>query len=234
MTETDRIARAYQELAATAGGRWSLSNPGNRAIRDERHALFLSLLERGGFMPLGERHALEVGCGTGGELPWLIEIGAAASNLAGVDLLPERVAAARRAHPGIAFSAGNAEHLEFADASFDLALAITVFSSIHDTAMAHNVASEIVRVLKPGGGLLWYDLRYDSTNQNVKAVPSARVRELFPTLTGELRTLTLLPPLARRLGGATRVAYPVLTAPPFLRSHLGGLLRKRAAPASAV
>lgn len=228
MSETDRIARAYQELEANAGARWSLANPGNRAILEERHRLFRRLLERHGFLPLGERRAIEVGCGTGGELPWLVEIGAAPSRLAGVDLLPDRVAAARRAHPGIDFSVANAETLEFADATFDLALAITIFSSIHDRTMARNVASEIVRVLKPGGALLWYDLRYDSTNANVKAVPRDRVRELFPTLSADLRPLTLLPPLARRLGGATRVAYPVLAFAPPLRSHLGGLLRKPA------
>jgi len=38
--------------------------------------------------------------------------------------------------------------------------------------------------------------------------------------------VTLLPPLARRLGPATPLAYPVLAALPPLRSHLIGLLRK--------
>jgi SAM-dependent methyltransferase len=226
-SETDRIARAYEDLEARAGGRWNLSNRGNQAILAERRLLTRRLLDRAGWIPLGEKRVLEVGSGGGGELAWLRELGASPSRLVGVDLLPDRVAAARRAHPDIEFHNSNAEHLEFADADFDLVMAFTVFSSIFDAAMSANIASEIVRVLRPGGALLWYDVRYDSnSNRNVHAVKAARLRELFGGLEGDLHTVTLLPPLARRLGPFTRFAYPVLGSVPPLRSHLLGLLRK--------
>jgi ubiquinone/menaquinone biosynthesis C-methylase UbiE len=225
MSELDRIARAYEGLEA-AGVRWSLANPGNRAILSERRAAFRHLLAQAGLVPLTGRRALEVGSGAGGELAWLVELGAPPSALVGVDLIPDRVATARRAHPEIDFRHGNAEQLGFDAATFDLVMAITVFSSILDPAMAGNVAAEIARVLRPGGALLWYDVRYDSTNPNVKAVPAWRVRELFPGFAGTLQTVTVLPPIARRLGPATRVAYPALAALPPLRSHLAGLLRK--------
>ena len=108
--------------------------------------------------------------------------------------------------------------------------AITIFSSILDRGMADNVASEIVRVMRPGGALLWYDVRYDSvSNASVKGVGHARIRNLFPALHGSLRSVTLLPPLARRLGPATGVLYPTLASLPPLRSHLVGLLRKKPA-----
>jgi SAM-dependent methyltransferase len=227
VSETERIARAYAELEARGGSRWSLANPGNRMILAERRREFRRLLEEGGFIPLHDRMVLEVGSGTGGELAWLTEIGASPARLTGVDLLEDRVAVARREHPAIRFQQGNAEHLEFADGAFDLVMAITIFSSILDRTMAANVASEIVRVMRPGGGLLWYDVRYDSvSNANVKAVSAARVRELFPGLRGSLLGVTLLPPLARRLGPATGVLYPALASLPPLRSHLVGLLRK--------
>jgi hypothetical protein len=81
--------------------------------------------------------------------------------------------------------------------------------------------------MRPGGGLLWYDFRYDSpSNRNVRGITARRVRELFPALRGRLIGLTLLPPLARRLGPLTPVAYPVLGWLPPLRSHLLGLLLK--------
>jgi len=227
VTETDRIAHAYEQMEARAGERWSLANPGNRFMLAERRRAFTRLLSGAGWIPLADRRVIEVGSGTGSELAWLVELGARASNLVGVDLLEHRVVAARREHPDIEFHHGNAEHLEFSDASFDLVMAITVFSSILDRTMANNVASEIVRVMRPGGGLLWYDVRYDSvSNPNVKAVPRSRIDELFPSLRGSLRTATLLPPLARRLGPATPAAYPVLALLPPLRSHLIGLLRK--------
>lgn len=229
MTETERIARAYRELEATAGSRYDPRNRGNQMVLAERRRAEKDLLDRAGWVPLGERRVLDVGCGTGSELAWMLELGASPARLAGVDLLPDRVAAARQAYPQIDFRQGNAEHLDFVDASIDLVMAFTVFSSILDAAMASNVAAEIQRVMRPGGALLWYDFRYDNpANRNVRGVGARRVRELFPKLEGKLHSLTVLPPLVRRLGPLAPVAYQVLAIAPPLRSHLCGLLRKPA------
>jgi ubiquinone/menaquinone biosynthesis C-methylase UbiE len=226
LSDSERIARAYQDLEARAGSRWDSANPGNEAILEERRRSTRNLLDKAGLLPLAGKQVLEVGSGTGGELAWMRELGAASEDLVGVDLLPDRVAAARRAHPGTRFDHGNAEHMSYADESFDLVLALTVFSSIPSEAMARNVALEITRVLRPGGAVLWYDVRYDSaSNPNVKAVPAWRVRSLFPALKAKLHSVTLLPPLARRLGPLTS-AYGLLASVPPLRSHLIGLLRK--------
>jgi len=230
LTESERIARFYQGLEERAGSRWSLTNPGNRSIFKERKRMFRRLLEDAGWVPFNDRRALEIGCGNGNELAWLLEVGAHHANLVGVDLVETRVQNASKSFPGMAFRVGNAEHLEDADQTYDLVLAITVFSSLVEREMARNVAAEIVRVLKPGGGLLWYDLRYDSVaNRDIKAVSRSRIAELFPTLRGKLSTVTVLPPLARRLGPATAAAYPALALVPPLRSHLVGLLRKSGA-----
>ena len=222
MNEADRIARAYQELESTGPERWSLANRGNQAILAERRRRTRRLLGS-----VAGLKVLEIGSGRGGELAWLQELGAAPTDLVGVDLLEDRVAAARAAYPRLDFRVANAEHLDFEDAAFDLVMAITVFSSILDRAMAGRVAGEAVRVLKPGGSLLWYDFRYDNpSNRDVRGVSAAEARRLFPTLTGRLSGLTLLPPVARRLGPLTSVAYPVLARVPPLQSHLLGLLRK--------
>lgn len=229
MSETDRITRAYRELEEHAAGRWDLDNKGNQAILSERRRLTRAALQREGLLPLGDRKVLEVGSGGGSELAWLLELGALPSRLVGIDLLPQRVAAARKAYPDLEFHEGNAEHLPFPDGNFDLVLALTVFSSIFDEGMAANVASEICRVLRPGGALLWYDFRYDNPrNPDVHGVTAAHVRKLFPGLQGDLMGLTLVPPVARRLGPLTGVAYPALSWLPPLRSHLLGLLMKRA------
>ncbi len=227
MTEAERIAQAYRSRDQGAVKRWDLGNAGNRQILAERRRLTTQLLDRAGWLPLAGRRVLDVGSGTGAELAWFREVGARDANLVGIDLLPERVDAARKSYPGIELHTGNAERLPFPDASFDLVVACTLFSSILDAGMAASVAGEIRRVMRPGGGLLWYDFRYDSpSNPNVRGVGERRVRSLFPNLTGELIRLTLLPPLARRLGPLTPVAYPMLVAIPPLRSHLCGLLRK--------
>jgi SAM-dependent methyltransferase len=227
VTEAERIARAYEEIDAGAGSRWDQANAGNRLILEERRRLTTRILSDAGWVPLGGRRVLEIGSGGGGELAWLGELGAAPSSLVGVELLPDRVAIAKRAHPHLEFHTGNAEHLEFASGSFDLVMALTIFSSILDESMAANVAAEVYRVLRPGGGLLWYDFRYDSpANRHVRGVSRRRVRRLFPQLKGDLHTVTVLPPLARRLGPLSAAAYPVLARVPPLRSHLAGLLRK--------
>ena len=229
MTEAERIARAYRSRDAGAASRWDLGNAGNRAILAERRDLVRRVLDERGWLPLGERRLLDVGAGGGAELAWFRELGASPSRLAGIDLLPERVEVARERFPDIDFRVGNAEQLPFPDAAFDVVVAFTLFSSILDPAMARSVAGEMLRVMKPGGGLLWYDFRYDSpSNRNVRGVPASRVRELFPQLEGRLHTVTLVPPVARRLGPATGIGYPALSALPFLRSHVLGLLVKPA------
>jgi ubiquinone/menaquinone biosynthesis C-methylase UbiE len=225
----ERIAQAYRELEARAGSRYDLRNRGNRLVLDERRKLARRLLDDAGWLPLGPRRVLEVGCGTGSELRWMLEMGASPQNLVGVDLLADRVRVARAAFPDIEFHEGNAERLPFPDATFEVAMAITLFSSILDASMAHNVAREIVRVLRPGGGLLWYDFRYDSpSNRNVRGVTGRAVRELFPGLDGRLFTITVAPPLVRRLGPLTSIAYSSLSHVPLARTHLMGLLRKPA------
>jgi ubiquinone/menaquinone biosynthesis C-methylase UbiE len=144
-----------------------------------------------------------------------------------VDLVPEHVEAARRSFPEICFRTGNAEELDLPDACMDLVLLFMVFGSILDDQMAAQIAGEARRVLKPGGAVVWYDWRYPNPgNPHVRAIPRAMIRRLFPGFGLCLRSVTLLPPLARRLGRATPVLYPVLTKVPPLRAAYCGLLCK--------
>lgn len=227
MTEAERIARAYRSRDPKAAARWDLRNPGNQSILAERRSLVRQVLDAQSWLPLGGRRVLDVGAGNGVELAWFRDLGGQEGNLVGIDLLQERVEVARTSFPGIDFHVGNAERLPFPDASFDLAVAFTLFSSILDGGAATRVAHEIGRVLRPGGGLLWYDFRYDSpSNPNVRGVSAGRVRTLFPDFEGRLQGLTLLPPMARRLGPLTPLAYPLLVRVPPLRTHLLGLLVK--------
>ena len=227
--EAERLARFYGEFdASERPRRFDPANPGNRAILAERMARTRALLRSAGLGDLSGRRVLEIGCGAGGELARMRELDAEPSGLLGVDLLPARVERARREHPELEFRIGDASRLELPDASFDLVLTMTVLSSVLDDAMARRIAGEIVRVLRPGGALLWYDLRVGNPRRpGVHGVPARAVRDLFPDLRGPVHRLTLVPPLARRLGRLTPVAYPALAAMPFLRTHLLALLIKR-------
>jgi len=122
---------------------------------------------------------------------------------------------------------GSADEIPFDDGTFDVTAAITLFSSLPSSRMESAVAAEISRVTRSRGYLLWYDIRYPNPwNASVHAVPSGRIHELFPGWTGELRSSTLLPPVARRLARSTPVLYPVLHALRPFRSHLIGRLQK--------
>jgi SAM-dependent methyltransferase len=227
--EVARLRRTYQTYREgdLAGCRWSHTNPGNRAMVQERRKVMKSLLAIRGFLPLMGKRVLDVGCGTGGELAFFLTWDAEAENLCGIDLLPERIEAARSAHPELAFSCGNAEFLNFADGAFDMVLLFTVLSSILDPAMARNLCAEVARVLNPGGAVLFYDFRFHNPyNPNVRGVTRRKLSLLFPGFGMYALSLTLLPPLARRLGRWTETLYPILASAPFLRTHNLGLLIK--------
>jgi SAM-dependent methyltransferase len=227
MDEAERLARVYRgyERDPAVYVRWSETNAGNRWIAEERRRAIVTLLQSHGFLPLQDKRVLDIGCGRGAVLASLTHLAARPCNLYGIDLLPDRIEAARQAYPGICFICGNAESLDFPDAHFDLVFLFTVFSSILDDRMAGNVANEVRRVLKPGGAVLWYNFRYNNPyNPHVRGMTKRHIRQFFPGFEMHLRTITLLPPLARRLGRLTPVLYPLLVAIPPLRTHYLGLL----------
>ena len=147
----------------------------------ERQRALLALLNRRPGRP-GDWRATEVGCGAGGNLLDLLRIGLRPGHLTGIELLPERLAAARAALPeGVRLLAGDASAADIPPASQDLVLQSTVFSTILDDALQQRVATAMWSWLKPGGAVVWYDFIVDNPrNPDVRGVPLARVRELFP------------------------------------------------------
>ena len=227
--EVDRLRDVYRGYAARGLGRskWSADNRGNQAIQRERNFKIHESLERAGFLPLGSRRVLDVGCGTGEILAGFEAWGAGWENLFGIDVIPERIRTARQNFPRITFQLANAESLPFPDGSFDLIAVFTVFTSILNRQMAANVAREITRTLRSGGAVIWYDFRLNNPfNQHVRGMSRKRIQGLFPDFKMSLETASLLPPLARRLGSFTNLLYPCLRAFPFLRTHYLGLLTK--------
>lgn len=230
--EVDRIRQVYHDYDTSGNERSKRdhSNPGQRAILAERNRAIVDCLQGSHLQPLWDKQILDIGCGVGALMALLQHIGASSFRLYGVDLLHDRIALAQLYYPDMHFFCANAEELEFPDASFDLVLLFTVFSSILDERMGHNVASEVRRILKPRGAVLWYDVRYQNPwNPHTRAMKLEEIRRRFPGFDLHLRAITLIPPLARRLGRLTPGLYPVLTSIPWLRTHYLGLLVKPAA-----
>ncbi|MCE4538146.1 class I SAM-dependent methyltransferase [Pelomonas sp. P7] len=221
MTELQRIVERYARR--DAGDRYSLLRPEVWRMWQERQRALLRLLAARPGRP-AEWRATEVGCGAGGNLLDLLRIGLLPPHLTGIELLPERLAAARAALPeGVRLLAGDASVADVAPASQDLVLQSTVFSSILDDGLQQRLAEAMWRWLRPGGAVVWYDFTVDNPrNRDVRGVPMRRVRELFPQGGFKARRVTLAPPLAR----AWPAAYALFNLVPWLRTHRLVLIEK--------
>jgi SAM-dependent methyltransferase len=93
-----------------------------------------------------EGTALDVGCGTGRNLP-LFRAGV---RVVGLEPSPDALARARRRAPGVPLVQGAAEALPFRTGAFDTVVSGLVFCSVPDPARG---LAEVKRVLKPGGTL---------------------------------------------------------------------------------
>lgn len=219
--EPAAVRERYARRAALAG-RYHPLRPEVLAARQQRERALAALLRtHAAGRDVAALRLLEVGCGSGDNLLELLRLGFAPQHLAGIELLRERFEAARARLPaGVALQLGDAAQAAVAPGSLDLVLQSTVFSSLLDDAFQARLADAMWRMLKPGGAVLWYDFTFDNPrNAEVRGMPLARVRALFPQ--GRLlaaRRVTLAPPLAR---AAARwpALHALLQAVPWLRTH---------------
>jgi len=184
----------------------------------------------GGEMKLA--HVLDVGCGGGGNLYQLLRLGYEASNISGIDILPDNVEIARRVYPQMRFVVGDATRMEFGDASFDLLSEFTMFATLPDDVLAAEIAREMVRVCKEGGYLLLVDWRTPKPrDSNYKALTLKRLRMLFgvgrDTRLVAVCRGALIPPVGRFLSKYLPSAYFLIAAVfPFLVGQVAYVLQK--------
>jgi len=226
--ELERVRAVYRARdAAGARGRYSLLRPGELFMAQQRERSLLTLLREHVAAGLSELEILEVGCGRGLPLVDWLRWGARPENLAGIDLIESSLRHARELVPQARIAAASGGRLPFADARFDLVMQLTVFSSILEPEMRRAVAREMLRVTRPGGAVLWYDVRVaNPANPDLVAMPRREIRALFPGCAVHLRGSTLAPPLARRLAPWSFLACALLSTLPMLRTHWAALIRK--------
>ena len=227
--ETQRIVAAYERRKRTVPpDRYSVFNRGDTLDFQELEREILAVLDREHFDLSGEKLILEVGCGTGVWLREFVKWGALPEHLVGIDLLPERIEKARKLCPcGVTLECGNAARLEFPNNCFDLVLQSTVFTSILDRSLRHAVAAEMLRVLKPNGFIIWYDLYWNNPrNPDVRGIRGREIRELFCGCQVRLRRVTLAPPIGRFIARYSLLLYMLLSRTKILCTHYFGLIRK--------
>jgi len=227
VTEAERIRQEYERRdRQIRADYYSLARPGVLFGYTQRVRQIVGALAREGFYPPAGLDICEVGCGTGQWLADLVQWGADPARVAGIDLHAGRLEEARRRIPTADLRVGDAAWLPWADRSFDLVLQSTVFTSILDASLKRRVASEMMRVMRPAGAILWYDFyRNNPANPNVRAVAATEIRRLFPDCQIELRRVTLAPPLARLVAPVSWMLALALEALPWLRTHYLGVIR---------
>ena len=193
----DEYAHRDQRLAQYDP--YSLFNSSSLFIYQQLQRNILSILAHHNLKALRDLRILELGCGRGGILLEYLAYGAQPNWLHGCDLILERVYMAHHILPHLPVICADGQHLPYASASFDLALQYTVFTSILDMQTKRNLAQEMLRVLKPGGLILWYDFWLNPSNPQTRGIRPAEIRSLFAGCRFTFKRITLAPPVARRL-----------------------------------
>jgi SAM-dependent methyltransferase len=241
--EAERIRAEYARRGREIPpDRYSPAQPHNLFAQQQKSRAVMKALVEAGMTPLVGRSILDIGCGDGQQLLELVSWGARRSDLAGIDLINARVELARarlggseHGETGPDLRGGDASHLPWADATFDLAVQNTVFTSILDPGVRQDVAAEIVRVLKPGGILVWYDFLFNNPkNPHVRGVGAREIRSLFPGCAIGVKRITLAPPVARRLVPVSWIGSLMLETLRVCNTHYLALIRKGESTASGL
>jgi ubiquinone/menaquinone biosynthesis C-methylase UbiE len=187
---------------------------------EERQERMMMFFRERGLTSLRGMKVLDVGCGNGGMLRRLSDFGIEPRDCVGIDLRGDAVRRAREMNPNITFVEGNAAQLPFADGAFDLALQFTAMTSVLDSGVRKAIACEIIRTLRPGGYLVWYDFAYSNPkNPSVRGIGRREIRTLLPGCRLRFYRLTVAPPIGRVAAKVSPVLYRALLTLPLLRTH---------------
>jgi SAM-dependent methyltransferase len=147
-----------------------------------------------GFWPLEELDILDIGCGGGGQLARLLSLGANPARLLGIDLLPERVDQAPAGLPELDIRIAAARTFSLGPDSLDLIWLQTVFSAIRDDEILFALIDRIREMLRPGGGVVWYDFFLaDPRNPHTRPMRKPDIERYFRGFSIELARILSSP-----------------------------------------
>lgn len=226
MSEPDRIREEYRSRAETIPpDRYAWHREEIQYWQASTARVCARLLQQSGAFPLTDARIADIGCGDGNWLLEFLQWGARAGNLHGIDLIEDRVASARERLPGADIRCGDAAHLPWPGRSFDLVTQFAVFSSILDSKMREGIAHEMQRILRPGGRILWYDLRYSNPKRSaVRGLTRHDIHELFPGWRVRFANTTLAPPLSRAVARYSWFAAGVIESLGITCTHIAAVI----------
>lgn len=175
---------------------------------------------------------LDVGCGAGGTLLTFLRLGFSPGHLYGIDFQESRISQARERCLGMNFQCGDAMNLEFEKETFDIVFESTMFIHSVDEVLASRIATEMLRVTKPGGHVVLCDWRYSKPGSAAhKAVTQKRIAGLFgmggKTARRGVFRGPLVPPVGRLLSRRWPAVYFLVRGfLPFLVGQMTTVLQK--------
>jgi len=231
--EVERAQRAYDDYDA-AGRQETLWAPFNELESDYRSRQLVAiaaLMRHAGRSDLRGVRVLDVGCGRGRQLRGFLDMGSRPEDLVGIDVHTASLEVARSLSPQLRFDSFNGWEIPYADESFDLVTQFVVFSSIALGDLRRQLAREVVRVLRPGGHVLWWDTLHlavrgqESHELEVSSLfPGLPRHELRIARRPQLGECLRLPPRARRFVAPFLNSLPAVNYP---ETHLAALIGPR-------
>ena len=228
LQEETRIRQAYEKLRNKKSQRYSWFNMAYVFYAQELERALLGLLSKRGVRSFKGKSILDIGCGGGHWIREFVKLGAPPETLVGIDLRDSPIEAARRTCPAsVRLEQRNAEKLEFADRSFDVITQFLMFSSILDSNMKQKVASEMLRVLKEDGFIIWYDFFVrDPRNNDVRGVTKREIYQLFPDCQIEFHRVSLAQPIVRSIAPYSWLFCYLLEKLKMFNTHYLALIRR--------
>ncbi len=224
--EIDRIREEYRSrLQRLPSDSYALWREENLYFHSRIARACVRLLRRNGVFPIFDTRIADIGCGEGRWLLEFLQWGAISNNVYGLDLVPERLRAAQKRLAGAHLLCGDARQLPWPNGSFDIVTQFVVFSSVLEDSMRRKMAAEMLRVLRPGGRILWFDTRRNNPrNRALRGVTERQIRTLFPDCGIQCSKAIPVPFLARAVARRSWLAALALEKVPFACTHLVALI----------
>lgn len=228
INEQQRITEAYHQREKEINNwRYSKINPSYLYLLQSRDREFFARLNRQGVKSLAGLKILDVGCGKGDFLNFLVSAGFDPQKCYGVDIITERIATAKKNNPKIHYHCLDAQKLPYEDNIFDIIVQYTTFTSILNLQIKRKIAREMQRVLKPDGIIFWYDFFIKSPkNLSAKAIKTREIYSLFSHCQINFKKITLAPPIMRRLASKFLILPIILEKIRILNSHYFAVITK--------
>lgn len=222
MSEFDKLENIYREREEFLKDRYNPVNPDILMSVQEKERSLVRWIIKTKISPINTKNLLEVGCGNGLNLQFFLKLGFRPEKLVANELIEERAHTARSILPeSIKVLKGNLLDQRLPEEHFDIVYQSLVFSSILNEELRKKMATLMWKLVKPGGGVLWYDFIYNNPkNPNVRKVTLKEVKELFPTATIKSWRITLAPPISRLVTKIHPSFYHLFNMFPFLRTHI--------------